>query len=323
MVNQGYRYRQVLGPLALGHTAHSYLVSVFPHSTAAQWRIRLDAGEVLLNEVRAHWCQPVIPGQILIWNRPPWTEEDTPHEYAIIYQDETLLAVDKPSGLPTLPGGGFYRNTLLSLVRADFPSARPLHRLGRGTSGLVLFAMDTKTASTLHRCWPKVHKQYQALAIGVALVDDYDIRCPIGPVDHGRLGTVYAASPTGKAAQSLARVLQRHSDSTIFEVDLMTGRPHQIRIHLASIGHPLVGDPLYAPGGVPKPDRPGLPGDTGYSLHAKRLIFEHPLSRKLLDLSAPIPESLQCESIEKTRGVCRLQVTLDLQADECQCKTSQ
>jgi 23S rRNA pseudouridine1911/1915/1917 synthase len=73
----------------------------------------------------------------------------------------------------------------------------------------------------------------------------------------------------------------------------MTGRPHQIRIHLASIGHPLVGDPLYAAGGVPKPVGPGLPGDTGYFLHAKRLTFEHPMSGEQLDLSAPIPKLMR------------------------------
>ena len=153
--------------------------------------------------------------------------------------------------------------------------------------------MDTKTAGALHRRWPGVRKQYRALAAGVASEDSYDIRCPIGPVDHDRLGRVHAASPTGKPAHSIARVLQRRSDSTVFEVDLRTGRPHQIRIHLASIGHPLVGDPLYASGGIPKPDRPGLPGDTGYFLHANRLIFEHPLSGKSLDLPAPIPEMLR------------------------------
>ncbi len=290
-MNDGYSYRHALGPEAFGHTVHSYLVSVFVHSTALQWRSRLDDGEVLLNGERAHTEQKVAPGQILIWNRPPWIEEETPQEYRIVYEDETLLAIDKPSGLPTLPGGGFYRNTLLSLVRIDFPTARPVHRLGRGTSGLVLFAMDTKTASVLHRRWSQVHKQYEAFASGVAIEDEYDIRCPIGLVNHERLGRVHAASITGKSARSLARVLQRHSDSTVFEVDLKTGRPHQIRIHLASIGHPLVGDPLYIKGGIPKPVQPGLPGDMGYFLHAKRLIFEHPLSGTLLDLVAPIPKN--------------------------------
>ena len=110
--NEGYRYRQVLGPEALGHTAHSYLVSLFPHSSAAEWRSRLDAGEVWLNEGPLHWRQPVKPGQVLIWNRPAWLEEETlANVRRHVYRDETLLAVDKPSGLPTLPGGGFFRNT--------------------------------------------------------------------------------------------------------------------------------------------------------------------------------------------------------------------
>jgi len=292
-LNQGYSYRHVLGPGATGHSALSYLASVFPHSPASAWRERLDVGEVTLDGKRAHWHEALRPGSLLIWNRPAWREQDTPQGYGVVYHDDCLLAVDKPSGLPTLPGGGYYRNTLLSLVRAAFPLARPLHRLGRGTSGLVLFAMNTQTASTLHRRWPKVEKQYLALGSLVASQDEYDIRSPIGMHEHGRLGKVHAASPTGKPARSVARALQRRSNSTLFEVDLHTGRPHQIRIHLAFIGHPLLGDPLYASGGHPKLDQPGLPGETGYCLHAKRLRFEHPVSGRPLELTAPIPDILR------------------------------
>jgi 23S rRNA pseudouridine1911/1915/1917 synthase len=75
---------------------------------------------------------------------------------------------------------------------------------------------------------------------------------------------------------------------------LADGRPHQIRIHLAFIGHPLAGDPLYAAGGQPRIAQPGLPGDPGYWLHAKRLAFKHPLSGEQLDLTSPLPDSLQC-----------------------------
>ena len=294
-LNQGYCYRHVLGPQASGQSALAYLVQHFSHSNEAEWQIRLDAGELALDGKTATNTESLRAGSVLIWNRPAWFEEDTPQQYNVIYQDEQLLAVDKPSGLPTIPGAGFYLNTLISLVRTDFPTARPLHRLGRATSGLVLFALDTQTASTISQGWPKVRKQYQALSHLVASQESYDIRSPIGEVAHPRLGNVYAANALGKSARSVARTLQRRSDATVFEVDLNTGRPHQIRIHLAFIGHPLLGDTLYAAGGQPRFDQPGLPGDAGYWLHAKRLVLEHPVSKELIDLKAPLPDCLRID----------------------------
>lgn len=291
--NQGYCYRQVLDRSAAGHSTLSYLVSHFSHSTESEWRARLEAGEILLEDKTAQGFEHLRPGTVLIWNRPGWVEADAPQEYGLVFQDEYLLAVDKPSGLPTLPGAGFYLNTLLSRVRAEFPTARPLHRLGRATSGLVLFALDSPTASLLSQRWTQVHKQYLALGSRVATRDTYDIQAPIGRQAHPRLGHVHAASVTGKPARSIARTLQRRSTTTVFEVELFTGRPHQIRIHLAFIGHPLAGDPLYADGGQPRADRPGLPGDAGYWLHARRLTFEHPVSGKKLDLMSPPPEILR------------------------------
>lgn len=294
-LNQGYSYRHVLGPEATGHTTLSYLARHFSHSNAAEWQARIAAGEVLLNDTIANGRESLRAGTVLVWNRPGWVEEETPQEYGVIFRDEHLLVVDKPSGLPTIPGGGFYINTLLSRVHAEFPEARPLHRLGRATSGVVLFALDSETAATLSQRWPDVHKQYQALGSGVASQELYDIQAPIGPQVHPRLGQVHAASETGKPARSIARVLQRRAKTTVFEVDLLTGRPHQIRIHLACIGHPLEGDPLYATGGQARLDQPGLPGDAGYWLHAKRVVFAHPVSGERLDLTAPLPEILRCE----------------------------
>ena len=294
-LNHGYRYRQVLGPEAVGHTVLSYLARHFTHSREDEWQDRIAAGEVLLDDRVANGQEPLRAGTALVWNRPGWVEEETPQTYGVIFRDEHLLVVDKPSGLPTIPGGGFYQNTLLSLVQSECPEARPLHRLGRATSGLVLFALTPQVAATLSRNWPQVRKQYQALSCGVASQETYDIQVPIGPQAHPRLGQVHAASATGKPARSIARVLQRRATTTVFEVDLLTGRPHQIRIHLASIGHPLEGDPLYATGGLPRLDQPGLPGDAGYWLHAQRVVFEHPVTGERLDLTAPLPEILRCD----------------------------
>ena len=204
--------------------------------------------------------------------------------------------------MPTLPGGGFQDHTLLYLIRAQYPGASPLHRLGRGTSGLVLFARTPGLASPLSRGWPQVQKSYLALAGGLATQDEYDIRTPIGPVAHPRLGQVYAASEMGKPSRSLARVLERRENTTLFEVDIYTGRPHQIRIHLASIGHPLTGDPLYAPGGLPRAHLPGLPGDGGYHLHAYQLRLVQPVSGEKLEITAAPPALLQPGGGPKTSG---------------------
>lgn len=301
-LNGGFTYREQLGPRAREHTALSYLTRRYPHSTAEEWQARLDRGEVRLDGARVRGPERLRPGQVLEWQRPPWEEEDVPLTFEVIHEDAALLAVAKPGGLPTLPAGGFLNHTLLTQVRLRFPGASPLHRLGRGTSGLVLFARTPEAGAALARAWREheVRKTYRALASGRAGPEEYRITTPIGPVPHPRLGTVFAASGAGKAALSVARVLERRPGEpqgqpgqTLFEVDIHTGRPHQIRIHLASVGHPLVGDPLYAPGGGPRADLPGLPGDGGYLLHAGRLDLLHPLTGERLVLHAPVPLALR------------------------------
>ncbi len=291
-INQGYSYRHVMLADLDGQSLASYLATVFSHSNLANWQLRIEAAEITANERVLAGDELLKAGTILVWNRPGWVEEETPNEFQLLYEDEHLLAVSKPSGLPTLPGAGFYQNTLLSLVQAKFPKAKPVHRLGRATSGIVLFALHREAASRLSQQWPSVTKQYLALAAGMATESEYDIQSPIGQVEHPRLGSVWAASATGKPARSVARVLERRVDDTLFEVDLHTGRPHQIRIHFASIGHPLVGDPLYAAGGLPRAENPGLPGDAGYLLHAWRMRLNHPISGRQVEWEAAIPKAL-------------------------------
>ncbi|WP_148234850.1 RluA family pseudouridine synthase [Deinococcus maricopensis] len=295
-LNEGYAYREQLGPRAHGQRSLWYLVSKYRHSSAQDWRERVARGEVTLDGAPIDGHEILQAGQVLVWNRPPWDEEATPRTFDIAYLDDALLAVIKPSGLPTMHGGGFLENTLLSLVRAQHPEATPLHRLGRATSGLVLFARTHAAASRLSEAWRMHHveKRYRALASGVLAQDRVTIEAPIGPVPHPRLGTVHGVSATGKASRSVACVLERREDATLLQVDIFTGRPHQIRIHTAFLGHPLVGDPLYGPGGQPKADNPGLPGDGGYLLHAERLAFTHPVTGAPLDVYAPAPPALRC-----------------------------
>jgi 23S rRNA pseudouridine1911/1915/1917 synthase len=291
MLNRGYAYTTVIAGHDRGRTLLAHLASLYPHSTAQAWQHSLDCGEVTLDGIVANGDEPLRPGQALVWNRPPWIEPDAPQHFDILFDDPHLLAVHKPCGLPTLPGAGFLEHTLLRLVQRQFPNANPVHRLGRATTGIVLFAKSPQAAARLTADWntSKVQKIYRALAQGIAQQETYDILTPIGLVPHPLLGSVWAACPTGKPSRSSARVVSRAESTTTFEVSLGSGRPHQIRIHLASIGHPLLGDPLYGPTGQPLQNLPGLPGDGGYLLHAHVLKFRHPATEAPIHLEAEVP----------------------------------
>jgi 23S rRNA pseudouridine1911/1915/1917 synthase len=291
MLNRGYAYTTIISSKYHGQTLLSHLASLYSHSTPQVWQKNLNNGEVTLNGVTATGSESITSGQTLVWNRPPWVEPDAPQHFEVLFDDPHLLAVNKPSGLPTLPGGGFLENTLLRLVQKHTPNANPVHRLGRGTSGIVLFAKTSQAAANLTANWntPKIQKIYRALAQNIAQQDVYEILTPIGLVPHPRLGSVWAANPSGKPSKSLAKVISRTISTTTFEVTLYSGRPHQIRIHLASIGHPLVGDPLYGLNGQPLENLPGLPGDGGYFLHAQFLKFEHPITGEKIHLEAALP----------------------------------
>jgi 23S rRNA pseudouridine1911/1915/1917 synthase len=291
MLNRGYAYTTIIGSKEYGRTLLSHLASVYPHSSTEAWQQNLSNGEVTLDGVTASGSEALTPGQTLVWNRPPWVEPDAPQHFDVLFEDEHLLAVNKPSGLPTLPGGGFLENTLLRLVQKQSPDANPVHRLGRATSGIVLFAKTPQAAAKLTSEWNthRVQKVYRALAQGVAEQDAYEILTPIGLVPHPRLASVWAASAGGKPSKSVAKVISRGAGTTTFEVSLHSGRPHQIRIHLASIGHPLVGDPLYGAGGLPLGHLPGLPGDGGYLLHAHFVTFYHPITGEEIHIEAALP----------------------------------
>ena len=203
MFNRGYAYSTIISRKYHGQTLLSHLATLYPHSTAQAWQQNLDNGEVTLNGMTAIGSELVKLGQSLVWNRPPWIEPDSPRHFEVLFDDPHLLAVNKPGGLPTLPGGGFMENTLLRLVQERTPEANPVHRLGRATTGIVLFAKTPQTASKLSAKWntPGIQKIYRALAQGVAQRDVYEILTPIGLVPHPLIGSVWAANPAGKTVK--------------------------------------------------------------------------------------------------------------------------
>jgi 23S rRNA pseudouridine1911/1915/1917 synthase len=295
-LNQGFEYRKHLGAEAAGLRLIDYLTRWYSGSTQQEWMDRISSGRVLLDGIPIEQDEVLRPGHLLSWVRPPWEEPEAPLSFAILYQDEHLLGVAKPEGLPTIPGGGsFMEHTLLSLVRCHFPGVSPLHRLGRGTSGIVLFAITPEASSKISQAWRcgQILKVYRALAAGCPARDEFEIDTPIGPVPHRILKTIYAACPDGKPAHSHIKVLERRDASSLLQIRITTGRPHQIRIHLAAAGHPLIGDPLYTLGGVPAENSRAVPSDLGYHLHSALLGFPHPATGRWTEITCGPPPALR------------------------------
>lgn len=328
-MNQGWTYRNQIDQASAGLTLLDYYSQRYPHSSRAEWQQRILAEQVWLNGRPALPQTQLQVGQQLTYHRPPWREPDVPLNFTVQFEDQDLLIVAKPAGLPVLPGGGFLEHTLLGQLQLQYPTGTPfpIHRLGRGTSGLMLLARSASVRAHLSQQMRQrqIRKVYRALvgtrdAAGRGdLPDRFTITQPIGKLPHPVLGYVYGANDQGQAAHSECHVLQRRADSALLEVTILTGRPHQIRIHLAAYGYPLLGDPLYAMGGVPMLTESAklcastdnssyanpandhssaklpVPGDCGYHLHAHSLSLQHPCTGQSLNFICSAPSILQSD----------------------------
>ena len=315
-LNRGHTYRDRLGA---SDGIAAFYAARYAHSALGVWRERLAAGEIWCNGQQLWGDGRAQAGDQLVWHRPPWQEAAVPVLPNPLFDDGDLLAINKPRGLPVLPAGGFLEHTLLTQLQQRHQAdplgiPRPVHRLGRFTSGLLVCARQSQS-----RAWLSAQlrestaaataaarrvgsggscKLYRALTVPLEASwgegESREITIPIGRCPHPLVGEIWCASlpeePAGLPSHSTVTLLQRRKDSCLVAVAIATGRPHQIRIHTAAIGAPLIGDPLYRIGGGVNPDR--LPGDGGYRLHAHR--FELQLSDgRLLLLEAPLPKDLE------------------------------
>jgi 23S rRNA pseudouridine1911/1915/1917 synthase len=309
--NRGYVYRARVRGADAGESVLAFHVARFRHSDEAAWRESIGLGRVLLNGRRVAADEPLQAGDELEFHRPPWNEPDAPERFDVAFEDEHVLVVVKPAGLQVLPAGPFSARTLLELVRvsdASRAAAAPAHRLGRGTSGLIAFGKSALGRSALARQFRELTlvKTYLAWVEGVRLPGSFAARQPIARLVHGPL-EIFAAAESGRASLTRVRVLKRERagapgaraagaaagvcERALVAAQPITGRPDQIRIHLAAAGAPIIGDPLFGPGGTPKSDVP--PGAGGYLLHATALSFAHPASGARIKVRSQPPWSLQ------------------------------
>ena len=308
-LNGGFAYSDRIAPRAAGQSVSAFYADRYRHSTRIDWLQRLAAGEIYRNGQQLLADGALAAGDGLVWHRPPWQEAAVAVLPSPLFDNGDLLVFNKPSGLPVLPAGGFLEHTLLAQLQDRWPDARPVHRLGRFTSGLLVCARRSASRAWLsallrestaqRRCT----KTYRALLQPpvpesplLALEPDQQVglSTAIGRCPHVRLGSIWAAAPPAAAgalpARSELRLLERGERAWLVEVTIATGRPHQIRIHTAAAGAPLLGDPLYGPDGLACDQ--ALPGDGGYHLHAHRLQLVCP-DGGLLALEAPLPEALR------------------------------
>jgi 23S rRNA pseudouridine1911/1915/1917 synthase len=283
------------------------LAEMFPDYSRSRLAAWIKAGAVTLDGAAAPPRQLLRGGeQVRLEAELAAEVELEPEDIAleVVHQDEHVLVLNKPAGLVVHPGAGNAAGTLLNALLhhdpklAELPRGGIVHRLDKETSGLMVVARSLPAHTALVEMLSRheVERQYEAVVMGL-LVAGGTVDAPIGRHMGDRLRQAVRDEEDGKRAVTHYRLRERFRAHALLQCSLETGRTHQIRVHMAHIGHPLVGDPLYGGGlRLPKGASPelvaALRGFRRQALHAERLAFEHPVSGEPLSFSAARPADL-------------------------------
>jgi 23S rRNA pseudouridine1911/1915/1917 synthase len=277
------------------------LLPEFSRSRLAKW---IDEGKATLDGKAVAPKTKVWGGEAIeLAAEPDPTESAFKPEaidFPVVYEDGSLVVIDKPAGLVVHPAAGNWSGTLLNGLLhcypdlAGVPRAGIVHRLDKDTSGLMVVARTLQAQTELVRQLQArtVKRHYQAVATGVIKVDG-TVNAPIGRHPRNRL--CMAVVPTGKPAITHYSVLARYRHHSLVECRLETGRTHQIRVHMAHIGHALAADPVY--GGKAFPSSAAVSDSVTalnrQALHAARLALIHPASGEVVSWESPLPADMQ------------------------------
>lgn len=285
----------------------------YPWHSRTFYRRKVERGEVLLNGATAKPSARTRPGDVIVIKLPEdptAPERESSDDLVILYEDEHLLAVDKPSGLAAHPVGRTRHGTLINKLHARYRSDDPkqdivprlAHRLDRDTSGVVLVVKNRKVDAAVMDIFMArdLEKTYVALVEGVPSTSAGAIDAPMGPDADADTSLHQVVRPDGAPAHTRWRRTRAFARHALLELQLLTGRTHQLRVHLAHIGHPIACDHLY---GDPRPllrsfaDPRIEPDDDAVvlsrlALHAHRLEMAHPVTGEPLVLTSPLPPEL-------------------------------
>jgi 23S rRNA pseudouridine1911/1915/1917 synthase len=286
---------------AAGMRLDRWLVSHVPELSRARAQALIDEGLIRVGGAAAKPAHRVRAGEDVEVEIPPAPAQELepePIALSIVHEDEHLLVVDKPAGMVVHPGAGVSRGTLAAGALAHAPEIaavggqrRPgiVHRLDKGTSGLLVIA---KTVVAYHALVAQlaareVTREYLAIVHGRMARAEGRVDAPIGRDPHHRQRMAIRPPGQGRPAVTRFSVVERFQGFTLVRCRLETGRTHQIRVHLSSLGHPVAGDGVYGRG------QPRLPLDLdGVALHAARLSFVHPVTQERMEFTAPVPPRL-------------------------------
>ncbi|MEQ1514090.1 MAG: 23S rRNA pseudouridine(1911/1915/1917) synthase RluD [Lysobacteraceae bacterium] len=296
----------VVPDAASGRRFDAVLAELFPEfsrSRLAEW---IKSGDALLDGRQVRPRDPVRGGEVVALTAVLEIQtRSEPEDIAldVLYEDEDVFVLNKPAGLVVHPGAGNPAGTLVNALLhrdpslATLPRAGIVHRLDKDTSGVMVVArtLPAHTALVAQLSAREVHRQYLAVVVG-ALVSGGTANAPIDRHPRDRLRQTVRED--GREAVTHYRLRERFRAHTLLECRLETGRTHQIRVHMAHIKHPIIGDPLYGgPLKLPKGATTGLVeslrGFKRQALHAETLEFIHPLSGEPIRCSTPMPADMQ------------------------------
>ena len=270
----------------------------------------IDDGEVSINGKVAKSSYKLRPNdeiEVELVSQPAANFAPENIRLDVIYEDDELAVINKPAGMIVHPGAGVANGTLANAIAYRFQIHNPqstiqnragiVHRLDKDTSGLIVVAKNEAAQENLSTQFAarEVHKSYIALVHGETVENSGKIELPIARDRMNRLKM--AVTKTGRNALSLWRARERFEKFTLLDVEIKTGRTHQIRVHLAAINHPIVGDALYNSGRDNSVSDQQIKTEivnlNRFFLHAARLAFAHPTTKERLLFQQPLPPELQ------------------------------